>query len=244
MPLMKKMRQSIHDTKSILSLAVQNRYALQIIAKVRSQKLTYLEWAALAELYQVVKDVEVSEQTGIIVEAGVALGGSAIVLAAAKSPQRPLFLYDAFEMIPAPTDGDGPDAHERYQKIKAGQAVGIKGDDYYGYQPDLLERVIQVFHDLNLPPTANMIHFVKGYYEDTLLVEEPVAVAHIDCDWYSSVIRCLEQIVPNLVVGGTLIIDDYEAWSGCRRAVDEYFEGRQKEFEFVMKSRLHITRCR
>lgn len=244
MPSVKEMRQRLHDAQSMLALSIQDWYALPIIAKVRSQKLTYLEWTALAELYQVVKKAEADKQAGIIIEAGVALGGSAIVLAAAKSPQRPLFLYDAFEMIPAPTDGDGPDAHERYQKIKAGQAVGIKGDDYYGYQSDLLERVIRVFHDFDLPPTANATHFVKGYYEDTLLVEEPVAVAHLDCDWYSSVICCLEQIVPNLVVGGTLIIDDYEAWSGCRRAVDEYFNGRQKEFEFVMKSRLHITRRR
>jgi O-methyltransferase len=244
MPLVKKIRQGLRDAHSVLALSTQDWQALPIIYKVRSQKLTYLEWAALVELYQVVKKAEAGGQTGIVVEAGVALGGSAIVLAAAKSGQRPLLLYDAFEMIPAPTAGDGPDAHERYQKIQSGQAIGIKGDDYYGYQLDLLERVIQVFHDFDLSPTANTIHFIKGYYEDTLLVEEPVAVAHIDCDWYSSVICCLEQIVPNLVVGGTLIVDDYEAWSGCRRAVDEYFSGRHNEFAFVMKSRLHITRCR
>lgn len=238
------MRQGLHNVRSVLSLGILDWFALKTIAKVKSKKLTYLEWGALVELYQVVKKAEVEQQAGIIIEAGVALGGSAIILATAKSSQRPLFLYDAFEVIPAPTNGDGPDAHERYQKIKAGQAVGIKGDDYYGYQTNLLQRVTQVFHDFDLPPAANTLHFIKGYYEDTLLIEEQVAVAHIDCDWYSSVICCLEHIVPKLVVGGTLVIDDYEAWSGCRRAVDEYFNGRQDEFEFVMKSRLHITRCR
>jgi asparagine synthase (glutamine-hydrolysing) len=55
-----------------------------------------------------------------------------------------------------------------------------------------------------------------------LHVSEPVALAHIDGDWYRSVMTCLRRIEPNLVPGGTLVIDDYRAWSGCKRAVDEY----------------------
>ncbi|VAW43210.1 hypothetical protein MNBD_CHLOROFLEXI01-3632, partial [hydrothermal vent metagenome] len=56
------------------------------------------------------------------------------------------------------------------------------------------------------------------------------------------VMTCLQQIEPNLVPGGILIIDDYEAWSGCKSAVDEYFSGREDDFEFVQQSRLHIIR--
>jgi asparagine synthase (glutamine-hydrolysing) len=53
---------------------------------------------------------------------------------------------------------------------------------------------------------------------------------------------CLQRIVPRLIVGGTLVIDDYEAWSGCRKAVDEYFVDKTAEFTFVKKSRLNIIR--
>ena len=34
---------------------------------------------------------------------------------------------------------------------------------------------------------------------------EPVALAHLDCDWYASVLTCLENIVPRLAPGGVLV---------------------------------------
>jgi hypothetical protein len=52
-----------------------------------------------------------------------------------------------------------------------------------------------------------------------------MALAHIDVDWYEPVHVSLERIEPRLSPGGALVIDDYEDWSGCRRAVDEYFSG-------------------
>jgi asparagine synthase (glutamine-hydrolysing) len=53
---------------------------------------------------------------------------------------------------------------------------------------------------------------------------------------------CLRRIEPHLVSGGVLVIDDYEDWSGCRKAIDDYFASRHGEFLFEMKSRLHIVR--
>jgi asparagine synthase (glutamine-hydrolysing) len=52
---------------------------------------------------------------------------------------------------------------------------------------------------------------------------------------------CLTRIAPLLSVGGRLIIDDYDTWSGCRAAVDEYFAGRTG-FRFERRGRLHIVR--
>jgi len=59
--------------------------------------------------------------------------------------------------------------------------------------------------------------------QDTLRVDEPVAFAHVDVDWYEPVKTCLERIVPRLSRGGALVLDDYNDWSGCRKATDEYF---------------------
>jgi asparagine synthase (glutamine-hydrolysing) len=75
-----------------------------------------------------------------------------------------------------------------------------------------------------------------------MTVTEPVALAHVDGDWYDSVMTCLQRIEPRLTQGGVLIIDDYDAWSGCRRAVDEYFKDKQGRYEFIRRSRLHIVR--
>lgn len=61
-------------------------------------------------------------------------------------------------------------------------------------------------------------------------IEQPVAFAHIDVDWYEPVKISLERIVRNLVVGGSVIIDDYQDWSGCRKATDEYFQNKSDYF--------------
>ena len=91
------------------------------------------------------------------------------------------------------------------------------------------------------PREAN-ITFIKGLFEDTLICKQPVALAHIDCDWYDSVMVCLERIVPMMVKGGILVIDDYNHWSGCRKAVDTYFADKRELFSFEKKSRLHIIK--
>ena len=242
MSVLKQVWQKFKNLTSLMAIYVMDRKAYAVIRRVRQDKLTYLEPSALMDLYNRMRQVELEHPQGIVVEAGCALGGSAIVIAAAKNRERTLRLFDAFETIPPPSKSDGEDAHARYKLISSGQATGIKGETYYGYQPDLLAKVIQTFREYELPVEDNGIELVKGYYEATLQIDSPVALAHIDCDWHDSVLVCLQQIEPHLVSGGILVIDDYDAWSGCKRAVDEYFAGREDEFEFVQKSRLHIVR--
>lgn len=242
MAIKRRLRQRARDLHKMVDLYLKDRPAFHLVRRVQEQGLTYLEPSALIELYEEVNRLEVVGQKGVLVEAGVALGGSALVLAAAKSPARPLYLYDAFEMIPAPSSADGSDAHARYEAIASGRAEGIKGSAYYGYQENLLDKVKDSFHAFGLPPKQNQVEFVRGYYQDTLYLEQPIALAHLDCDWYESVMTCLQRIEPEIVPGGVLVVDDYQHWSGCRKAVDDYFAGREGEFRFEMKSRLHITR--
>lgn len=213
-----------------------------IIRSVRSEGLTYLEDPALKDIYERVQNLEEDNRNGILIEAGCALGGSAIVMATAKKKERPFYIYDVFGMIPPPTAADGEDVHRRYETIKNGQSKGIKGAKYYGYEEDLQMRVVENFKRHDILIAENNVHLVKGLFKDTLHVNEPVALAHIDGDWYESVMTCLRRIEPHLTVGGVLIIDDYDTWSGCRKAVDEYFSDKHKNFEFVGRSRLHIIR--
>jgi asparagine synthase (glutamine-hydrolysing) len=228
--------------RRLLALRVTEPQCFRAIKRVRQEKLTYLQVSALADLCECVGQLERDGRDGIMIEAGCALGGSAVVIAAAKNPSRPLYVYDLFGMIPPPSERDGQDAHDRYAEIVDHQSDGIKGDEYYGYQQDLFERVKATFPRLGYPIEKHNIHLVQGLFEDTLVVTQAVALAHLDCDWYDSVLACLQRIEPRLVQGGTLIIDDYDDWSGCRAAVDDYFAGRQGEFDFVRRSRLHIIR--
>jgi len=214
----------------------------EIIERVRSEKLTYLNLSALVDLHAAVKRVEGKNVPGIFIEAGCALGGSALVIAASKSAARPLFLYDVFGMIPPPSAAEPPEVHERYRLIKSGQAGGIGDGRYYGYEENLADKVVETFVRFGLKPEANAVFLVKGIYEETLQVTESVALAHIDCDWYDSVLTCLQRIEPRLSPGGILVIDDYFRWPGCRRALDEYFADKMADYESQTMSRLHIVR--
>jgi O-methyltransferase len=213
-----------------------------VIRKVRKQKLTYLPVGALNDLYEAAQTADEQGREGIFLEAGCALGGSAIVLAQAKDRARPLHVHDVFGMIPPPTDEDGPDIHERYEKIKSGQATGIGGDPYYGYETQLIDRVRNTFTAFELPVDANAVTLVEGLFQDTITGDAPVALAHIDGDWYDSVRTCLERIGPRLSPGGVMVIDDYFYWSGCRTAVDEYLAEHPDDFTTVRRTRLHIVK--
>lgn len=225
---------------------IYQRDTFRLIQAIKQAKLTYLSFAALFELGEQVQTVENRFQGKdfCFIEAGTALGGSALLMASLKNRATPLHLYDTYKMIPAPTADDGLDGQQRYKTIASGQAEGINQDQYYGYQEDLISRIITNFNHYGLNPTENQIYFHEGVFEDTLHPTRPVALAHIDCDWYESVKTCLERIVPHLLIGGVLVIDDYFAWSGCRKAIDEFFANQMDAYRFTTKTRLHIQRVK
>ncbi|MES2354974.1 MAG: TylF/MycF/NovP-related O-methyltransferase [Pseudomonadota bacterium] len=214
----------------------------EIVRAVRADSLTFLEPEALADLFETIQNYERNDMPGILIEAGCAAGGSSIVMATAKSKKRRLQVYDVFGMIPPPSEKDEKDVHDRYAVIRGGSAKGIGDRDYYGYEEDLLSKVQSNFERHGIPLRRNNVQLIKGLFEDTLQVTEPVLLAHIDGDWYESVHVCLERISPALVPGGVLVIDDYYAWSGCRKAVDDFFIDKRDRFDFVKKSRLHVIR--
>jgi len=211
--------------------------------EIYKKKLSFLSVLALNELVDVIKTNIKNNINGSIIEAGCALGGSAIVIASAKNLETSFFVYDTFTMIPAPSEKDGEDVHLFYKNMKAGKAPGIRGSKYYAYIDNLFEKVQNTFLEFNLDLILNNICLIKGDIQDTMVIDFPVSFAHIDCDWYKSVMTCLQRIWPYLVVGGTLVIDDYNAWSGCFKAVTDFFVLQDKKnFNFVKKSRLHIIK--
>ncbi len=196
----------------------------QLVDEIRSERLTYLTRNRLAVIAETCRAVEESGVDGSMIEAGCALGGSSILIARTKAPERPLSVHDVFAMIPPPTDEDGDDVDDRYEVIRSGKAKGLGGDRYYGYEADLMSVVAANFKRLGVDRDAAHVALVEGLVQDTLTVDGPVAFAHIDVDWYDPVRHCLTEIVPNLSVGGSIVLDDYFDWSGCRTATDEYFD--------------------
>ncbi|WP_079717149.1 TylF/MycF/NovP-related O-methyltransferase [Parapedobacter sp. ISTM3] len=213
------------------------------LMRIKTQQLTYLTTKDLFNLYRAAAEVERAGVPGLFIEAGCALGGSAIAIGKAKSKQREFRIYDAFGLIPPPSEKDDADVHARYEEIKSGKSKGLGNNTYYGYTENLKEVVTANLAKHGVPVETNNIKLIKGYFEDTLYLTEPVAFAHIDCDWYASVMSCLVQIEPRLSPGGVIVFDDYYAWSGCRSAVDEYFRDKSG-FELSKKGRkLHVRKA-
>lgn len=212
-----------------------------VLEQVREENLTYLSPLYLRSLVGTMLETEAAGREGLVLECGTALGGSAIALAAAKAPDRPMRVYDAFGMIPPPTEKDGRDVLQRYEEIAAGKSRGLGGETYYGYREDLQGEVAGSFARLGFPVEQHNVELVKGFFEDTLVIDEPVALAHVDGDWYESTMTCLTRILPHLVPSGRVVIDDYYMWSGCRDAVDDYMSGRPG-FRVEKRGKVHIVR--
>ena len=56
---------------------------------------------------------------------------------------------------------------------------------------------------------------------------EKISILRLDTDFYESTKVELEVLFPKLISGGFLIIDDYGHWKGARKAVDEFFNGKE-----------------
>lgn len=123
MGIIKKVNSKI----TLLKMRFFHKEHYDLINRVINNKLTYLDKAALSELYLTFKS---ACENGIFIEAGCALGGSALTIAFSKSKSRPLYIYDVFDVIPPPSISDGNDVLGRYEVIKEGKSEGINGDIY------------------------------------------------------------------------------------------------------------------
>jgi predicted O-methyltransferase YrrM len=195
---------------------------LEIFARVKAFTMTSPE--RIMALCEAVKYVAARGIAGDIVECGVWRGGSsmaaALMLAALGKSDRDLYLFDTFEGMSAPGENDrrARDAADAAKLLETSK----RDEKIWCYSP--LDEVRTNLASTGYP--AERVRFVQGKVEDTLPGAAPdqIAILRLDTDWYESTRHELEHLFPRLSVGGVLIIDDYGAWEGARRAVDEYFE--------------------
>lgn len=185
--------------------------------------LKYTKWQ-LYERYAMLYDrmVECLPLRGDVVECGVALGGSAAIFGGViadhpKFGERDLHLFDTFEGLPPPTKEDGP------------KAVGMEG-----HCAGPIDSVCAALAEVGLKSYS----IVPGRIEETLRDPEisglddcMISLLHIDVDWYEGTKVCLE-LMPKMVKGGVVIVDDYGFWPGCKQACDEWFSKHGKPSPF------------
>jgi len=227
MALSKQLRQFARTFRNGLT-----SHGLSPLARaVLDDGLTYLAPAKIRRIENALRSVQNVE--GDFAEFGVALGGSAILIAS-HGQRRQFHGFDVFGMIPEPTsDKDDDKSKRRYQIIHSGASQGIDGELYYGYREDLLSEVKGNFLRHGLRVGENGIHLYPGLFEETWPKAgvSKLALVHIDCDWYDPVAYCLEAVAPKLSPGGMIIIDDFHDYGGCRTAVEEFLS-RNPLFSF------------
>jgi hypothetical protein len=207
----------IHPLKDILS----DHSFLSLYAKIRPFTLVELE--RNYALYQSMKYIISSGIDGDLVECGVWKGGSAMLMAyvllEAGITNRKIFLYDTFEGMVAPGPKDGDFEKNEWNKMKSGS-----GGSTWCFSSE--EETRRNMQSTGYPQEKVII--VKGKVEDTLpkTIPEKIALLRLDTDWYESTHHELVHLFPRLTSKGILIIDDYGAWQGARKAVDEYFDGK------------------
>src|SRR5262245_13173285 len=103
--------------------AIDNAALSAAARSVRRARLTYLSPRKLRRLESALQEVMNRGVAGDVAEFGMALGGSAIVLAGhARRAGRAFHGFDVFGMIPPPaSDKDDEKSKERYRTIAGGQ---------------------------------------------------------------------------------------------------------------------------
>jgi O-methyltransferase len=142
---------------------------------------------------------------GALVDCGAWNGGSSILLGAG-APDRPVWVFDSFEGLPAPGALDGSES-SAFAGACLGSAEKVRAGFARFLDPARLQLRPGWFED-TLPPAASEIG--------------RIAVLHCDGDWYDSVRLTLEVFYPLVSPGGFVVIDDYGTWPGARLATDEF----------------------
>lgn len=217
--LMKK-KSETHDEKILGTKLTENKM-IEIIQSVKPYTMVPVG-SQRFNIISALKSIK-EKQKGVIVECGAWKGGSSVAILLAQKKAfgkviKPVFMLDSFEGL--------PDA----KKIDGDLALNWQADkDSLAYYDNCYANILEVKSTLkNFGLKEGEYYLIKGWFDDTVpklgkkLIKEKIALLRLDGDWYDSTKVCLENLVPLVNSGSTVIIDDYYAWDGCAVAVNEY----------------------
>jgi len=175
-------------------------------------------------MYHLVSQPLAYHVPGDLVELGCNDGRSAVLIhkvMAHHDPSRKLHVYDSFEGLP--------------------KAHAHDGSDYFaGQMQTTRDKLLANFKRYDLPPPE--IH--AGWFSDTLPDQLPdrISFAHLDGDFYESILVSLKHVYPRMPPGAICLIDDYSdpdvhvGWNklpGVKRACDEFLADKPEEVSLI-----------
>jgi O-methyltransferase len=191
----------------------------------------------LLSLFEQAVFCEINTVPGSFVECGVWKGGCIGLMALANlkygSSRRHIHLFDAFQEICEPDASvDGERAVREVRELSrepgfSGRLRPLTGIyDRFGGPGTLQQNKELLEQKIGYP--SQFLHYHVGWFQDTLPRDGgsvgDIAILRLDGDWYASTKVCLTHLYDGVVRGGFVIIDDYGAYDGCCKAVDEFVE--------------------
>lgn len=163
---------------------------------------------------------------GDFMECGTWKGGSGALLAQQgeqADPPRTMWFCDSYQGLPQAGQADGWFAQLWTGRVQA--------------TPDDVRAALA-----SLGVSEDHVRILRGWFNETLPTCDAGALAllHIDCDWYDSVMCCLDCLWERVSPGGFVVFDDYGYWPGCRAAADEFLGARGLRDKLV---RVDATGC-
>lgn len=153
------------------------------------------------------------ERQGVVVECGCWKGAATVNLSlACRATGRKLIVYDSFEGLPPPVEGDK--VAER--SFRNGFVPGV-----------LLGTLEEVRDNVSRYGAIEACSFRKGWFNETLPGhEEAIVLMLLDVDFCASLHDCLLNLWPRLVDQGILFLDEYTDMSYCAVFYSETYWAR------------------
>ncbi len=214
------------ESAATKSLALEDELAYQIYLDVRSRTMT--DANRIHNLIIATRYIVENRIQGDVIECGVWRGGSMMAIAKTllenQEIGRELFLYDTFLGMTQPIFEDVDLAGNKALELMQRESNSKQGE----YRDGVIAYASLGDVKAGMQTTGykmEQVNCVQGDVLETLLLSnhEQIALLRLDTDWYESTKLELEILWPKITKGGVMIIDDYDYWSGCRKAVDEYF---------------------
>jgi O-methyltransferase len=128
-------------------------------------------------------------------------------------PERKLHLFDTFEGF---TD-------RSIVAEKENSDISISASNFADTS---LDRVKVYISQKN----SNVLYY-KGYFPESIpenFNQLMFAFVHLDADLYEPTLEGLKFFYPRMSTRGLIVVHDYNAWPGARKAVDDFFSDKNE----------------
>ena len=222
-------------SKILTKLGIYTRhYTSKTFSK--NKRVSGLDWPSVAHsmignkrmsnLRSLLEDVIENNVEGDFIETGVWRGGACIyakaIIDSYGVTDRTVWVADSFAGLPEPD----------VKKYKLD-----KGDLHYkeaalSVSRDQVEDNFRSYGQLD-----ENVKFLEGWFKDTLPSApiQKVAVLRLDGDMYESTMDALLSLYEKVTPNGYVIVDDYHAVEGCKKAIHDYLDANCKNEKVEIK---------